>query len=204
MQRILEKRERALGVKLSIKGDRCNSPKCALVRKPHRPGQHGQGFQGKITEFGGQVREKQKIRFTYGLTDKQLKAVFSRASESQEETPKAVIAQLESRLDNVVYRLGFVPSRSISRKMVSHGHFTINGRKVTIPSRQVVKGDVIGIRPESSDVPNFRDLKAKLKDYRTPSWLSLDTEKLQGKVLSEPKDIDVPFDIGFVVDYYAK
>ncbi|OGY59844.1 MAG: 30S ribosomal protein S4 [Candidatus Colwellbacteria bacterium RIFCSPLOWO2_01_FULL_48_10] len=203
MQRILEKRERSLGTKLSIKGNRCNSPKCALIRKPHRPGQHGMRHS-KQTEFGRQVVEKQKIRFSYGLSDRQLKAVFTRAASGAAETPKAVVAELESRLDNVTYRLGLADSRSISRKLVGHGHFIVNGRKVTIPSYKVRTGDIIAIRPQSADVPNFKDLKSRLKDYQVPSWLSLDKEKLEGKVISAPKDINVPFDIGFVVDYYLR
>ena len=203
MQRILEKRERRMGVKLSIKGERCNSPKCALIRKPHRPGQHGKRMS-KMTEYGTQLLEKQKLRFTYGLNDRQLKSIFQYAAEQAEETPKVIIAELERRLDNVVYRLGFTLSRSISRKMVSHGHFTVNGRKVTIPSYSVRPGDVISIRKESAEVPNFKDLKEKLKEYIPSPWLKFDVDKLEGKVISPPHDVDMPFDVSQVVDYYLR
>ncbi len=192
-----------MGVKLSIKGERCNSPKCALIRKPHGPGQHGKTMR-KMTEYGTQLLEKQKLRFTYGLNDRQLKSIFQYAALQAEETPKVIIAELESRLDNVVYRLGYTPSRSVSRKMVSHGHFTVNGRKVTIPSYRVRPGDVIAIRKESSEIPSFKDLKTKLKETQPPSWLQFDVDKLEGKVKSAPHDVEAPFDVSFVVDYYLR
>ena len=202
MQKILEKRERKLGVKLSIKGERCNGPKCALIRKP--AGMVRGKRMSKITEFGGQLREKQKLRFSYGLTDKQLKDIFQYASAQAEETPKVIMAELESRLDNIVYRLGFTAARSTSRKMVSHGHFTVNGRKVTIPSFKVTPGDVIGVRPESKDQLHFQNLKEKVKEYVVPGWLKMDIEKMEGKVVEYPHDVDAPFDIGLVVDYYLR
>jgi len=203
MQRILEKRERSLGFKLGIKGDRCISPKCALTRKPHRPGMHGKNPLKK-SEFGVQLQEKQKIRLTYGLNDRQLEAVFQRATKKSEPTPVAVFKELESRLDSVVYRLGFAASRSISRKLAGHGHFTVNNRRITIPSYKVKPKDIIKIRPESKDIPQFRDISAKLKNVEVPTWLSLDKEKLEASVLSAPKDINSPFDISLVVDYYLR
>jgi len=203
MLKILEKRERALGTQLSIKGARCTSPKCALIRKPHRPGAHGKGMV-KRTEYGLQLLEKQKIRFSYGLTDKQLKSVFSRAEKNKESTPKAVISELESRLDNVVVRLGFALSRSISRKMVSHGHFLVNGRRVTIPSYHLKTNDVVSLRPQSRDAGAFKDVAARLKDVQVPPWLTLDKTKLEGKIVSAPKDISIPFDVNMVVDYYLR
>lgn len=203
MQRILEKRERSLGIKLGIKNDRCTSPKCALIRKPHRPGQHGKSPLKK-GEFGMQLQEKQRIRFTYGLTDKQLEAVFQRAAKKNEPTPQAVLKELESRLDSVVYRLGFAGSRSIARKLVGHGHFTINSKKVTIPSYKVKAKDIIKIRPESKEIAQFRDLAERLKSVQVPVWLSLNKEKMEATVVGEPKDIDSPFDISLVVDYYLR
>lgn len=203
MLKILEKRERALGTQLSIKGARCTSPKCAFIRKPHRPGQHGKDMVKK-TEFGSQLLEKQKVRFSYGLTDKQLKGVFNRAEKSKESTPKAVMSELETRLDNVVMRLGFALSRSISRKMVSHGHFLVNGRKVTIPSYHLKTNDVVSLRSESRESGPFKDMATKLKDVQTPNWLTLDKAKIEGKVVSAPKDVAIPFDINMVVDYYLR
>ncbi len=203
MQRILEKRERSLGIKLGIKGDRCTSPKCALTRKPHRPGQHGKNPLKK-GEFGLQLQEKQRIRFTYGLSDRQLEAVFKRAAKKDEPTPIAVLKELESRLDSVVYRLGFTNSRSVARKLVGHGHFMVNNRKVTIPSYKVKAKDIIKMRPESKEIGQFKDMAAKVKDLQSPSWLSFDKEKMEATVLSAPKDIDSPFDISLVVDYYLR
>ncbi|MBI2013889.1 MAG: 30S ribosomal protein S4 [Candidatus Colwellbacteria bacterium] len=203
MQRILEKRERSLGVKLSIKGERCNSPKCALIRKPHGPGMHG-GKHNKKKEFGLQMQEKQKIRFTYGLTDKQLEALIARADKAKEPTPMVVMSILERRLDNIVYRLGFTPSRSVARKMVSHGHFTVNSRKVTIPSYLVTMGETIAIREGSKDIPTLKNLQEKLKNYEVEPWLTLDKAKLEGQLKSIPKEVETPFDINKVVDYYSR
>ncbi len=203
MQRILEKRERSLGIKLGIKNDRCTSPKCALIRKPHRPGQHGKNPLKK-GEFGTQLQEKQRIRFTYGLSDKQLKAIFARATKREEPTPAVVLKELESRLDSVVYRLGFAPSRSIARKLVGHGHFAVNNRRVDVPSFHVKTGDVIRPRPESKDIGQFKNLAESIKTVTPPSWLSLDKEKMEAKVLSAPKDIDSPYDVSLVVDYYLR
>ncbi|HEY4496572.1 MAG TPA: 30S ribosomal protein S4 [Candidatus Paceibacterota bacterium] len=203
MHKILEKRERSLGAKLSIKGHRCNSPKCALIRKPYRPGMHGKN-RHKIGEFGTQLQEKQKIRFTYGLTDKQLRGIFRRAEKMTDPTPKIVMEMLESRLDNVIFRLGFSESRIAARKMVSHGHFIVNGKRVTIPSYSVKEGDIINIRPASKEIGQLKDIAEKLKNYEAPAWLLLDKEKLEGKVLSTPLDIDSSFDVSQVVDYYLR
>ncbi|MBI1838793.1 MAG: 30S ribosomal protein S4 [Candidatus Colwellbacteria bacterium] len=203
MQKILEKKERSLGVKLSIKGDRCGSPKCALIRKPYRPGQHGKSHRRKVSEFGKQLQEKQKVRFTYGLSEKQLGKVFSEAERKAEVTSQGVIEILESRLDNVIFRLGFVSSRSAARQLVGHGHFSVHGRKVTIPSRRMKIGDKVSIRPESKNAAVFQDLKDKLKNYEVPTWLSFDKEKLEGEIVAKPHDVIAPFDINAVVDYYS-
>lgn len=203
MKKILEKRERSLGTKLSIKGHRCNSPKCALIRKPYRPGMHGKS-RSKKSEFGKQVNEKQKIRFTYGLKDRQLEAIFRVAERAHEPTPVIVMSELERRLDNVVFRLGFADARSSARSLVSHGHIMLNGRKVTIPSISLKPGDKVSIRPESREIANFKELGDKLKNYEVPGWLALDKSKLEGTMKSLPKDVDVPFDIGQVVDYYSR
>jgi len=202
MQRILEKKERSLGVKLSLKGDRCNSPKCALIRKPYRPGQHGKR-RSKLSEFGLQNKEKQKIRFTYGLTEKQLEKIFKEAGNRPGVTSEEVMGILESRLDNIVFRLGLAPSRMASKQFVGHGHFTVNGRKVSIPSYRVKVQDKIAIRTESKDNPTFGELSEKLKNQEIPAWLSLDKDTLEAIVLDKPTDIPQPFDINVVVDYYS-
>jgi len=204
MPRVLEKKERSLGTKLSIRADRCESQKCALIRKPHRPGQHGKRFR-KLSEFGTQLQEKQKIKFSYGVTEKQLKRIFGNAAKKKDTSAiDAIMQSLESRLDNAVMRLGFVPSRSVARQMVSHGHFLVNNKRVSTSSYSVRAGDVISIKPASKNLTVFDDLGDKLRKYEVPTWLSLDKDSLLGKVESSPRDVDFPFNINLVVDYYAK
>lgn len=204
MPRVLEKKERSLGTKLSIRGDRCNSQKCALIRKPYKPGQHGKRFS-KLSEFGVQLQEKQKIKLSYGVSDRQLKKIFqSAAGKKGSSAIDAITSVLESRLDNIVMRMGFVPSRSVARQMISHGHFLVNNKRINTPSYRVKVGDIITIKPSSENLLVFEDLKDKLKNYETPSWLSIDAGSLRGEVKSMPKDVDFPFNINLVVDYYSK
>lgn len=199
-----EKRERSLGTKLFLKADRCNSGKCVMARRPHKPGAHGKSFSKQLSEFGAQLKEKQKIRFTYGLRENQMRMIVERATSNPGVTGPLIISLLESRLDNVVYRVGFAASRSVARQLVSHGHIMLNGRKATIPSIQLRKGDVVSIRPQSKEHPVFKDLGEKLKKYDAPVWLSVDADKQEGKVLSAPKDFEIPFDVNLVVDFYSK
>ncbi len=198
-----EKQERSLGTKLFLKAERCNSPKCVTVRRPQRPGLHGKAYK-MLSEFGQQLKEKQKIRFTYGIREAQMELVFKKASKNPGVTGEMIISILERRLDNAVYRLGIAPSRSVGRQLVGHGHILVNGRKVTIPSYQVRVGDTITIRPQSNDHLLLKDLGERLKKYEPPVWLVLDLVKLEGKVLSAPKDFEIPFDVNMVVDYYSK
>lgn len=198
-----EKKERSLGIKLFLKGERCNSPKCAMVRRPQRPGVHGKRYQ-RLSEFGQQLKEKQKIRFSYGLREKQFKIIFKAAAKNPGVTGEMIIALLEKRLDNVVYRLGLTPSRSVARQLVNHGHILVNNRKVTISSYQVKVGNIIAIRDQSKNHPIFKDIAAYLKRYNPPVWLEINKDTYEGKVVSEPKDLDVPFDVNLVVDYYGK
>jgi len=197
-----EKKERSLGTKLFLKGHRCTSAKCAHTRRSSRPGQHGKRRRS-VSEFGEQLMEKQKIRFSYGLRESQLKKIFAKASKHRGVTGDMILQLLERRLDNAVFRLGFAPSRSVGRQLVSHGHITVNGRKVTIPSFQVSVGDAIGIRSYSKDHPHFKDIDAALKKA-APVWLNVDLEKKEGKVVALPKDFESLFDVNMVVDYYAK
>lgn len=199
-----EKRERSLGTKLFLKAERCNSGKCVTARRPQKPGAHGKSYARALSEFGTQLKEKQKIRFTYGLRENQMRLIVKKATSNPGVTGPLIISLLESRLDNVVYRVGFAASRSVARQLVSHGHIMLNGRKATIPSIQVRTGDVIGIRPQSKDHPLFKDLGEKLKKYEAPVWLAVDADKQEGKVLSAPKDFDIPFDVNLVVDFYSK
>lgn len=199
-----EKKERALGVKLFLKGERCNSPKCAMIRRPYRPGAHGKRRSGAPSEFKQQLQEKQKIKLTYGIREAQMRRVVAEAAKNLGITGPMIVNFLERRLDNVVYRLGFTPSRSIARQMVNHGHFLVNGRKVTIPSYRVKIDDVVSIRAQSREHPHLKDLAVNLKKVEAPVWLMFDQEKLEGKVIALPKDIETMFDVNLVIDYYSK
>jgi small subunit ribosomal protein S4 len=204
MIKVREKQERALGVKLSIKGARASSPKSASIKRPYPPGDHGKGFKRAGSEYKTQLQEKQKMRFSYGLGDRQLSTLFSKASGKQGNMIDNILQKLESRLDNVVYRLGFAESRSIARQLISHGHITVNGRKVTISSFSVKPSNKIGIRKGSESHPYIKAMDERLKNYVAPAWLVVDPEKHEGTMLSKPEDVEVPFDINLVVDYYSR
>ena len=200
MKSIKEKKERSLGVKLFIKAERCNSPKCAMVRHPYRPGMHGQKHRRILSDYGRQLQEKQKAQLLYGFNTRQMQNLFSR--HSQED----ILLRLETRLDHVVFLLGFAKSPRIARQLVSHGHILVNGRKVTIPSFRVRIGDIMRIRPESRDGKLFEDIHARLKEYSAPSWLELKPEQLEGKCVSNPQleGLQLPFDINLVVQFFAR
>lgn len=200
-----EKRERSLGTKLFLKADRCNSPKCVTVRRANkRPGLHGSAYKRALSEFGQQLKEKQKFKFTYGLREAQMKRVVKMATKNPAVTGPMIVSLLERRLDNVVYRLGFAKSRSVGRQLASHGHILVNNKKVTIPSYQVRPGDTVSVRPQSREHPLLKDLPTILKKYEPPVWLSVDKDAVAGKVESLPKDFEIPFDVNMVVDYYSK
>lgn len=201
MQKVKEKRERALGVKLFLKADRCNSPKCVMVRRPYRPGMHGQKRSRPLTDYGKQLHEKQKIQLYYGLNNKQMIGLFKRS-----KNPREVVATLEHRLDHVVLLLNFAKSTRIARQLVSHGHILVNDRKVTIPSYRVQVGDVIQIRPESRQSKIFEDIPGRLKSYEAPDWLKLDKENLKGECVKEvdPQLVALPLDINLVGQFYSR
>ncbi len=203
MRPVLEKRERSLGTKLSIKGERCNSPKCALVRKPYAPGTRGKRFR-KPKEFGLQMKEKQKMRFIYGLRDSQLRGIFVEAVKEGRAGANGVLSLLERRMDNVVYRMGLAASRSVSRKLVGHGHFLVNGRRVTSPALLLREGDVVKVRPESAGNKYFGGITEKVKGYEAPAWIKLDLGNMSAEIVGEPSDVELPVDTGAVVDYYSK
>ena len=204
MQRSKEKQERALGMKLFLKGERCSSPKCAMVRRPNRPGIHGSKRRRAISEYGEQLLEKQRIRVNYGLREAQLAKIVKNSLKKTGAISETIINYLERQLSNMVFRLGLASSRVIARQLINHGHFLVNGKKVTSPSYFVKVGDTISIKPSSQNLLIFKDLLIKIKKYEPPEWLSLDREKLEGKVISLPKNIEIPFDINLVVDYYSK
>lgn len=204
MKKSAEKQERALGMKLFLKGERCSSPKCAMVRRPNRPGIHGSKRRRAISEYGEQLLEKQRIRVNYGLREAQLAKIVKNSLKKTGAISEMIINYLERQLSNVVFRLGLASSRVIARQLINHGHFLVNGKKVTSPSYFVKAGDMISIKPSSQNLLIFKDLLIKIKKYEPPEWLSLDREKLEGKVISLPKNIEIPFDINLVVDYYSK
>jgi len=198
-----EKKERALGTKLFLKAYRCNSTKCVMMRRAYRPGVHGKS-RHISTEFGQQLNEKQKIKAAYGLREAQLVKLVATAAKNPGVTNELIVKFLERRLDNVVYRLGFTPSRSVARQMVNHGHILVNNRKVSAPSFLVKPDDIISIRPQSREAGPLKDLNERLKGYEAPLWLFIDKEKLEGRVVSLPHDTETFFDINKVVDYYSK
>jgi len=201
------KKCRRVGQKLFLKGERCFSQKCALVRKPYIPGLHGRSRRRKgASEYGQQLIEKQKIRYSYGISEKQFKNYFKKIVSQKGNNEELLIGQLENRLDNLVFKLGWAASRILARQLVRHGHILVNRRKNNIPSYQAKKGDIIQIRAKSKKLAPFRDLKTTLKKYQTPTWLSLDKQKLEGKIIDHPKvaDIDKVGEISKVIEYYSR
>jgi len=201
------KKCRAVGEKLFMKGERCLSPKCGAVRRPYRPGVHGPSKKRRnVTEFGKQLLEKQKLKWSYGLREQQFKKYFKEALAAKGVTINRLVQILERRLDNVVFRLGFVPSRSVGRALVRHGHFLVNGRKVTVPSLAVKPGDIIAIREGSKNKGDFKDIGMKITHHDSPAWLSINKEKLEAKIstLPEMQDVNIPFNINLIVEFYSR
>ena len=191
------------GQKLFLKGDRCYGAKCALERKNYAPGQHGQGRK-KTSEYGLQLREKQKAKRFYGLQETQFRNLFEKAASRKGVTGDNLLILLESRLDNVVYRLGLASSRKEARQLIVHSHFTLNGKKVNSPGLEVKAGDVIKVKEKSQSSPKFKEIKDM--QITVPSWLTVDTERLEGKVVALPTraDIDTPIAEHLIVELYSK
>jgi small subunit ribosomal protein S4 len=191
------------GQKMFLKGDRCYGPKCALDKKSYAPGQHGQ-MRHKMSEYGMQLREKQKAKRFYGVQETQFRNLFERADRANGVTGDNLLVLLERRLDNVVYRLGFASSRKEARQMVVHGHFRLNGKKVNSPSLEIKAGDVIKVKEKSQNSPKFKEIRDM--QITVPSWLSVDVDKLEGKVLVLPtrEDIDTPIAEHLIVELYSK
>ncbi|OGG40087.1 hypothetical protein A3A21_01595 [Candidatus Jorgensenbacteria bacterium RIFCSPLOWO2_01_FULL_45_25b] len=199
MRNVKEKKERALGTKLFLKADRCNSPKCAMIRRPHAPGVHGAKRKKQLSEFGRQFQEKQKLQITYGLTNRQMTNIFK--SNEREEIMEA----LEKRLDRVVFLFGFAKSTRVARQLVSHGHITVNKKKVTVSSYITSIGNKVGIREESRKLKMFEDIETYLKQYTEPKWLRR-TSNHEGEIVAKP-EIDKassPFDVSLVGEFYAR
>lgn len=197
------------GQKLFLKGERCTSPKCALERKDYPAGQHGQVSRfrrQRPSDYYRQLREKQKVRRIYGVLERQFHRYFEEASRRPGLTGEILLILLERRLDNVVYRLGFADSRAQARQLVQHGHFTVNGRRVTIPSYLVSQGDVIAVREGSRKRTYFQGLAQALDERGVPEWLSLDVKGLSARVVGLPRreDVDTPITEQLVVEYYSR
>lgn len=191
------------GQKLFLKGERCYSSKCALEKRNYAPGQHGQSRK-KTTEYGIQLREKQKAKRFYGLLETQFRNLFDKAEKKKGITGENLLIMLESRLDNVVFRMGFASSRKEARQLVNHGHFTLNGKKVDIPSLEVKAGDVIKVKEKSQNSPKFKEVKEM--SISVPAWVTVDVEKLEGKVVAIPRreDIDTPVSEHLIVELYSR
>lgn len=191
------------GQKLFLKGERCYSGKCAMEKRNYAPGQHGQARK-KVSEYGTQLREKQKTKRFYGLQETQFRNLFDKADRKSGKTGENLLILLETRLDNIVFRLGFASSRKEARQLVVHGHFTLNGRKATIPSIEVKAGDVIKVKEKSTNSPKFKEIKEM--SITVPSWMTVDTEKLEGKVVALPRreEIDTPIAEHLIVELYSK
>lgn len=192
--------------KLFLKGDRCDTQKCAMIKRPYIPGVHGKSRRKRFSEYGLQLAEKQKVRYTYGISEKQFKRYFKEAINQKEDKGDYLVKKLESRLDNVIFRLGWAKSRGSARQIVNHGHILVNGHKVDIPSYQVKKNDAIKIREKSKKLILFKELKALLKKSKTPDWLSLDKQKIEGAIKSEPdfEDLRRIGEINMIIEYYSR
>lgn len=191
--------------KLFLKGERCFKDKCALERRNYPPGQHGQG-RIKISDYGLQLREKQKLSRMYGLLERQFRNYFEKAERMKGITGENLIQLLERRLDNVVYRLGFASSRNEARQMVRHGHFIVNGKKVTIPSYLVHQSDVIELAENSRKIQKIADSISNVEAKGMPSWLQLEKENFRGRVIHLPtkEEIILPVQEQIVVEFYSK
>jgi small subunit ribosomal protein S4 len=197
------------GEKLFLKGSRCLTAKCAIERRAYAPGQHGRERQfrrGRASDYLLQLREKQKMRRIYGVYERQFSNYFGKAEKRSGLTGSNLLTLLESRLDNVVYRLGMAMSRSQARQLVSHGHVMLNGRKTNVPSALVSPGDSVSIRPGSTKKTYFKVLRQELDDRQVPRWLQLDVSNLSATVLQLParEDIDVSLNEQLVVEYYSR
>ena len=193
------------GVKLFLKGDRCYSGKCAMEKRSYAPGQHGQR-RSKQSEYGMQLREKQKARRIYGVLEGQFETYFDKAERKKGVTGENLLVLLETRFDNIVYRAGFASSRNQARQFVRHNHFTLNGKKANIPSMELKVGDVIQLKEASKSSALIKELADSFGSKNPPAWLELDVDNLSAKVVRMPskEDIDIPVEEQMIVELYSK
>jgi small subunit ribosomal protein S4 len=193
------------GAKLFLKGTRCYTKKCSFERRPSPPGQHAVRRR-KVGDFGLQLREKQKIRRTYSVLERQFKGYFDEASSIPGVTGENLLRMLELRLDNVIYRMGFASSRAQARQFVGHGHFAVNGRASNIPSLQLKPGDRVEVRETHRTREPFKEAGDQIRGRQVPEWLSVDPAKLSGQILTAPRRDQMPLDLNeqLVVEYYSR
>ena len=194
------------GLKLYLKGERCFKESCAIEKRNFPPGQHGKSRRSKISGYGLQLREKQKVRSIYGVLERQFQNYFEKASRQKGVTGENLLAMLERRLDNAVYRLGFASSRAQSRQLVGHGHILVNSSKVNIPSFQIKQGDIVSVKEKSQKVSNIAAAVEMVGGRGIPDWLELDSLNYSGKVLTLPKrdNVNLPVQERMIVEFYSK
>lgn len=195
--------------KLFLKGDKCLSAKCIFIKKPYAPGSVKKRRSKPLSEYGKELREKQKLKNWYNLRERQFEKYVSEVLEKRgqvEDAAALLIKKLESRLDNVVFRLGFASSHSQARQATTHGHFLVNGRKVDVPSYHLKKGDVVALSEKSKEKPLYQNISNTLKKQKTPSWLELNVEKIEGKVVGDPSldEVSPPAEISSIFEFYSR
>lgn len=192
-------------LKMYLKGDRCYSDKCAIERRPYPPGQHGQG-RIKFSEYGVQLREKQKVKRMYGLLEGQFRLTYKKASAKKGKAGENLLQALELRLDNVAFRMGFADTRAESRQLVRHAHFTVNGKKVNIPSYQVRVGDKISVKEKSRKIATINEALEAVDRRGVPAWLEVDKKGFEGTVKALParEDLTLPIQEQLIVELYSK
>ena len=193
------------GEKLFLKGNRCDTEKCAIERRKYPPGQHGQGYR-KLSDYGFQLREKQKVRRMYGLLERQFRKYFERAERKKGITGEVLLQLIESRLDTIVFRMGFAPNRRGARQFIRHGHITVDGREVNLPSFEVKPGSSVAVKQSSKDIPEIVDSVSRVEHRGIPPWVEVDTVNLTGKVLNVPsrEDLQLPVQEQLIVELYSK
>ncbi|MBI4135697.1 30S ribosomal protein S4 [Candidatus Uhrbacteria bacterium] len=202
-----EKKERRIGERLGLKGERCEGPKCAAVRRAYPPGVHGTKRPRRLTSFGLQLREKQKAQLTYGLSERQFRNYVKKASAQRGDTGLILGQLLEQRLDNVVYRLGFARSRGEAREYVSHAHFLVNGKRINIPSYEVRTGELVEVSPKSQRNKFFQEvITGRAIKHELPKWLTAEVDKFKGKMIAKPDADDLPQNIDrkMTIEFYSR
>lgn len=196
------------GTKLFLKGSRCNSDKCSFEKRAYIPGEHGnaKGFRRRLSDYGIHLREKQKVRRIYGILEKQFRKYFKMAARKSGITGENLLQFLECRLDNIIYRMGFAPSRKSARQIVRHGHILVNGRKVNIPSFLVRSEDEISIKEKSRGMTLIQEAMEASTEVSNYEWFEVDKDQFMGKILSIPTRIQIPLDVDerLIVEYYSK